>query len=227
MLRHTVFVGLREDKPAMEVRRERHSIDRVLGDVSLEPAKRTQTTLATPGIDMRNQGKVSGVLTFAFALVFLFETWIWGGLVALAHKLLGLIPWVALKARIVVVIDLLPPLAALLLFGIPLVVSEVGSFFSVIMVATGHLLVGGCLYVAMKIVGLGLVAVIFDLTRSKLMSIPWFVVVHAKFLALHDFAHRLVAPYKTAAVASLVEFRQRAAEYWVRVRQGVGAKIRF
>jgi hypothetical protein len=104
---------------------------------------------------MRNQGKASRALTFAFALVFVFETWIWGGLVALAHKLLGLFPWVELKARIVVLANLLPPLAALLLFGIPLVVSEVGSFFSVIIVATGHFLVGGCLYVSMKIVGLG------------------------------------------------------------------------
>jgi hypothetical protein len=225
MLRHTVFVGLREDKPAMEVRRERHSIDRVLGDVSLEPAKRTQTTLATPGIDMRNQGKVSGVLTFAFALVFLFETWIWGGLVELTHKLLGLLPWVELKARIVALINLLPPLAALLLFGIPLVVSEVGSFFSVILVATGHFLIGSCLYVAMKVVGLGLVAVIFDLTRPKLMSIPWFVFVYGKFLVFHEFAHRLVAPYKTAAIASIVEFRRRARTYWVRVRQGFGENI--
>jgi hypothetical protein len=174
---------------------------------------------------MRNEGKVSRVLTFAFVLVFLFETWIWGGLVALAHKLLGLLPWVELKARVVVLINLLPPLAALLLFGIPLVVSEVGSFFSVVMVATGHFLVGGCLYVAMKIVGLGLVAVIFDLTRSKLMSIPWFAFVHGKFLAFHKFAHGLVAPYKTAALASLVEFRQRVKAYWVRVRQGAGENV--
>jgi hypothetical protein len=186
---------------------------------------RIQTILATPGIVRRNQGKVSGILSFAFALVFLFETWIWGCLVALAHKLLSLFPWVELKARIAALIDFLPPLAALLLFGVPLVVSEVGSFFSVVILATGHFLIGSCLYVAMKVVGLGLVAVIFDLTRSKLMSIPWFVFVYGKFLALHDFAHRLVAPYKAAALASLGEFRQRSAAYWVRVRHRVGAKI--
>jgi hypothetical protein len=197
----------------------------VVADPRRSTRPQMETAYPTPGLAMRDQGKISRVVMFAFALVFLFETWIWGGLVALAHKLLGLIPWVALKARIVVVIDLLPPLAALLLFGIPLVVSEVGSFFSVIMVATGHLLVGGCLYVAMKIVGLGLVAVIFDLTRSKLMSIPWFVFVYGNFLVFHEFAHRLVARYKTAALASLVEFRQRVRAYWARVRQGAGENI--
>ena len=48
----------------------------------------------------------------------------------------------------------------------------------------GHVVVGGVGYVVVKVVGFGLVVPIFDLTREKLLTMPWFAFVYEKFLVL-------------------------------------------
>jgi len=80
----------------------------------------------------------------------------------------------------------------------------------------GHVVAGAVGYAAMKILGLGLVAAIFDLTRDKLLTMPWFVFVYEKFLAFHEFAERLIAPYRKAARAFLRRLRARARAIWRR-----------
>ena len=77
-----------------------------------------------------------------------------------------------------------------MLFGVPFVLVEVGRLGCVLLIAIGHIVAGAILYVALKIVGLGLVAVIFDLTRDKLLTMPWFASVYDRFAAFHDFAER-------------------------------------
>ncbi len=81
----------------------------------------------------------------------------------------------------------------------PLLVAEGGSFVSVVLMATGHVFVGMALYVAMKIFGLFLVPVIFEITREKLLALRWFAYLYEKFEALHAMARRFVAPYREAA----------------------------
>ena len=90
---------------------------------------------------------------FIFALALLFETWIWNRLNAALRAFVALIPWTQLKARIAAVIDLLPAPAALLLFVIPLVFVEAMSFFSVVLFATGHFILGAAAYLGIKILG--------------------------------------------------------------------------
>ncbi len=174
---------------------------------------------------MDSRPKVARALVFVFALAFLFETWIWDGVVAVVHRLLALVLWTRLRAAIVRVVDRLPAWAALLMFGVPLVVSEVGAFGCVVLTATGHIVAGAVGYVAVKVVGFGLVAPIFDLTRDKLLTMPWFVFVHEKFLAFHEFAERLVAPYREAAAAYVRDLRARARVYWRRRRVGAEEEI--
>ena len=154
---------------------------------------------------------------FLFALALLFETWIWNRLNAVLRAFVAFIPWTKLKARIAAAIDLLPAPAALLLFGVPLVFVEVMSFFSVVLFATGHFVLGAIAYVGIKILGLGLVAAIFDLTRDKLMTMKGFVYAYEKVMAFHDYAHHLVEPYKEAARAYLAALRDRAAAYLTRL----------
>ena len=45
-------------------------------------------------------GRVPRALVFLFALAFLFETWIWGGVVAVVRRLVALVPWVEFKAAL-------------------------------------------------------------------------------------------------------------------------------
>jgi hypothetical protein len=160
---------------------------------------------------------------FAFALVFLFETWIWGGVVGAVRALARLVPWESLKHWLQRFVNRMPAFVSLLMFGVPLVVSEVGSFFSVLLIATGHFVMGAAGYILMKVIALGLVAAVFDLCREKLMTIPWFVYLYEKFNIFHDFAHRLVAPYRESATAFLRGLRDWARAQWAR---GIGATRR-
>ena len=141
----------------------------------------------------------SRLAALPLAIVFLFETWVWRKLVALAQYLAGLLPWERFRDAARRVLDRAPAIVSVALFGVPLAVSEGGAFVSVVMMATGHLFLGAALYVAMKIFGLFLVPLIFELTRQKLLSLPWFAYVYAKFEALHAMASRFVAPYRQVA----------------------------
>jgi hypothetical protein len=102
---------------------------------------------------LTTQGKRSRPLLFAFALAFLLETWIWGGMVALVKWCAGWIPWARFKAASQRFINRMPAILAVLLFGVPLVVSEFGSFLSVVAIALGHVVVGALAYVGMKVIG--------------------------------------------------------------------------
>jgi hypothetical protein len=159
---------------------------------------------------VKQEARPSRLLVLAFAFVFLFETWIWGSIVAAVRALARLIPWNAFKAEVQRQVNRMPAMVALVLFGVPFLVN-------VILMATGHFLSGAVGYILIKVVGLGLLAVIFELTREKLMTLPWFVVAYDKFQTLHDFASRLVAPYRKAALAFLRDLRNRARAYRVRL----------
>ena len=174
------------------------------------------------GGGLHNGPRVPRALVFVFALALLFETWIWNRVVVAVRRLVALVPWTALNAALARLIDRLPVWAALLMFGIPFVVAETGAFVCVVIAATGHIVVGGVGYVVVKVVGFGLVVPIFDLTREKLLTMPWFAFIYEKFLAFHEFAERLVAPYREAAAAYVNGLRARARAYWQ--RRVVGAE---
>jgi hypothetical protein len=141
----------------------------------------------------------SRLLALPLALAFLFETWVWRKLVALAAYVATLLPWERFRDAARLRMNRLPALFSVALFGLPLAVSEGGAFVSVVMMATGHLFSGMSLYVGMKIFGLVLVPVIFEITRERLLALPWFAFSYAKFEALHALAHRFIAPYREAA----------------------------
>ncbi len=169
-------------------------------------------------------------LLLAFALVFLFETWVWDSLFAVSRWIARRVPWQRFKRRAQDAINRLPAIFAVVLFGVPVVVMELGAFFSVVAIALGHVILGSICYGLLKLVGVSLIAVIYDLTREKLMTLPWFVWLHAKFERLHGIAREFVAPYREAALAQLRGLRARGEwasglglrrlRRWIRARKG-------
>jgi hypothetical protein len=161
----------------------------------------------------------SRLIALPLAVVFLFETWVWRKLVALAVALAALLPWEAFRDAARRVVNRLPAIFSVLLFGIPLAVSEGGAFVSVVMMATGHVVMGVTLYVGLKIFGLFLVPVIFEITREKLLSLPWFAYLYEKFEALHASVRRFVEPYKQAALAMSREAAASIRSAWAAFSQ--------
>ena len=154
------------------------------------------------------------------AAVFLFESWFWQGCIALGRRIAALIPWTALKARLAAIIAILPAPVVLAIFLVPVAIIEPMQTVCVYLIARGHVLIGVVGFIALKFFGLGIIAVMFDLTREKLLSMPWFAWVYAKFVAFHAFAHHLIEPYKEAALKEMRALREWARLYWARLRAG-------
>jgi len=151
------------------------------------------------------------------AIGFLVEAWVWQGCVALGRQIIAFIPWTRLKARVAAFIARMPAPVALIIFLIPLAIVEPFKVVAIWLIAVGHPILGALGWVVMQFAGVGLVAVAFDLTRDKLLSMPWFVWVYEKFLAFHAYAHALVEPYKAAVLREMRGLRDWARGYWARL----------
>jgi hypothetical protein len=154
---------------------------------------------------------VSRALILLFALVFLFETWVWDSVTRAFGWLADRIPWQRIRRATKDFINRLPAFVAVLLFGVPVIAMETGSAMAVVFAALGHVVMGAILYALMKLFGVTLIGVIYDLTEEKLMTLPWFVWVHGKFEYLHEIAREFVAPYREAAKGMMQRLRERAA----------------
>ncbi len=149
------------------------------------------------------------LLTLA-AVLFLFEAWLWDWTQALGRALIGLLPWQAFKDAVARIIASLPPYAALTLFVLPILVVEPLKVFAVRAMAHGHIIKGLIGLAALKFVGVGVFAFIFDLTRDKVLEIAWFARFYRWVLMWRDKAHAFIAPYKAAVVARLAALKARS-----------------
>jgi hypothetical protein len=104
------------------------------------------------------------------ALILLFEQWGWEYLVALFAGLRRLSPVAALERGIA----RLPPYGALVAFGLPTVFLVPLKLAALYLIARGHAVMAGALFVAAKVVGTALVARLYQLTEPQLMQIGWF-----------------------------------------------------
>ena len=84
-------------------------------------------------------------------------------------------------------------------------------------IAMGYVVSGAIAWIVLKFLAIALIPAIFDLTKHKLMTMPWFVRAYEKVMAFHHYAHQIVAPYKEAAAAVLRQWRMRAAAVTRRV----------
>jgi len=78
-------------------------------------------------------------------------------------------------------------------------------------IAMGYVVLGAIAWIVLKLLAISLIPAIFDLTKHRLMTMPWFVRAYEKVMAFHHYADQIVAPYKEAAAAVLRQWRVRAA----------------
>jgi len=135
-------------------------------------------------------------LWILLALVFLFEAWLWNRLAPIVAAIVDLVAWRELKIRVAAAIERLPPYPTLLVFLIPVVLLLPLKFLGLWMLARGSWLGAMATLALAKVVSVGVTAFIFDLTRPKLMQIPWFARFYALVMRGLDWAHALIDPFK-------------------------------
>jgi hypothetical protein len=155
--------------------------------------------------------RVRRTALLALAMLFLAIAWVWDALVAIGRTVAGFVPWDRFKQAFAALIDRLPAPLVLLIFLVPFLIVEPLLVVATIAIAMGYVVVGAIAWIVLKFLAVALIPAIFDLTKHKLMTMPWFVRAYEKVMAFHDYADQLVAPYKQAAAAVLRQWRRRTA----------------
>jgi len=159
-------------------------------------------------------------LWILLALLFLFEAWLWHHLAPAVRWLVDRIAWRALKARLSALIEQLPPYPTLQVFLIPVVLLLPIKFIGLWMLARGYWLGAMATLGAAKVVSMGVTAFIFDVTRPKLMQLPWFCRLYESVLKWLAWAHALIDPVKTEIRAWIAHnirpiTRQLRSMFWL------------
>ena len=145
--------------------------------------------------------RVRRTALLALAMVFLVVAWVWDGLVAVGRALAGFVPWARFKQAFASLVDRLPAPLVLLIFLVPLLIVEPLLVVATVAIAMGYVVSGAIAWVVLKFLAIALIPAIFDLTKHRLMTMPWFVRAYEKVMAFHHYADQIVAPYKHAAAA--------------------------
>jgi hypothetical protein len=146
----------------------------------------------------------------ALAMAFLAAAWVWDGLAAIGRRVLAMIPWERFKAAFAAVIDRLPAPLVLLVFLVPFLIVEPLLVVATIAIAMGYFFWGAVVWIGLKMLAIAVLPAIFEMTKHRLMTMPWFVWVFDKVMEFHRYADRIVAPYKAAAKAIVRKWRERA-----------------
>jgi hypothetical protein len=148
------------------------------------------TRAADPGI----LKKLIRAFWVVLAVLFLIEAWLWDHLEPVVARLVAWIPWQGLKSALVRLIDRLSPPATLVVFAVPFVLLLPLKFLEVFLIVKQQWLGAIVVLVLAKLVGLGITAFIFEVTKDKLLQMAWFRKVYDFFMWLRAWAHEKVDP---------------------------------
>jgi hypothetical protein len=130
------------------------------------------------------------------ALLFLAEAWLWDHLEPVVARVVNVIPWGKLKQKFAHLIEDLPPWATLFVFIIPFLVLLPLKLLDVYLLAKRQWLAAIVVLIVAKLVGLGITAFVFDVTRDKLLQMAWFHRMYDWVIWLRGWAHEITEPVR-------------------------------
>ncbi len=138
-----------------------------------------------------------------FALILIFEEWGWRPLAA----------WIGRLARFQLVANVegfiagLPPYGALVAFVTPSLLILPLKLVALYLIAAGHALTAGLLFIGAKIAGTAILARLYHLTQPKLMQIGWFARAHDWFMPWKDRMFAAIRASWAWRYARIVKYR--------------------
>jgi len=128
------------------------------------------------------------------ALLFLLEAWLWDRLAPIVARIVAAIPWGWIKPALIRRVDRLSPQATLVVFVVPFIALLPLKFLEFWFLGHRQWIAAIVVLVLAKLVGLGVTAFVFEVTRDKLLEMGWFQRVYEVFLRARDWAHEKIAP---------------------------------
>jgi hypothetical protein len=130
------------------------------------------------------------------AIIFLIEAWLWDQLEPIVARVVAAIPLHAFKQWLAERVDELSPAMTLVVFVVPVI-----PLFPLKMVGLWlltHEYWTSAIFTILfaKFLGVGVMAFVFDVTRPKLLEMPWFERLYDFIIAMRAKAAVLVDPVK-------------------------------
>ena len=130
------------------------------------------------------------------AVIFLIEAWLWDHLEPIVERIVAWIPLRAFKQWLSERVDTLSPAMTLIVFAVPVIPLFPLKLVGLWLLANEYWVSAVVVIVLGKFVGVGVTAFIFDVTRPKLLEMPWFEKLYAFIMGLRAKAAALVDPMK-------------------------------
>jgi hypothetical protein len=130
------------------------------------------------------------------AVIFLIEAWLWDHLEPVVAGIVALIPLRAFKQWLADRVDTLSPAMTLLVFIVPVIPLFPLKLVGLWLLTHEYWISAVVTIIFAKFLGVGVTAFIFDVTRPKLLEMPWFENLYEFVIALRAKATALVEPVK-------------------------------
>lgn len=164
-------------------------------------------------------------LWILLALIFLLEAWLWDHLEPVVARIVALIPLRAIKAWIAEKVQRLSPPLTLIVFLVPVILLFPLKVLGLWLLAHHYWVGAMAVIVFAKLMGVGVAAFIFDVTRPKLLQMAWFRWLYESVLLIRARALELVAPIMDRVKAVLRSLRSNSSSRWMRLVQRIRHRV--
>ena len=130
------------------------------------------------------------------AIIFLIEAWLWDHLEPIVARVVAAIPLARFKQWLTERVDALSPAMTLIVFAVPVIPLFPLKLIGLWLLAHDYWLSGVSTFLFAKMLGVGVTAFVFDVTRAKLLEMHWFERVYDLVLKVRAKAAELVDPIK-------------------------------
>jgi hypothetical protein len=130
------------------------------------------------------------------AIIFLIEAWLWDHLEPIVARLVAAIPLAQFKSWLAERVDALSPAMTLIVFAVPIIPLFPLKLIGLWLLAHEYWASAVFTILFAKMVGVGVTAFVFDVTRDKLLEMHWFERLYELVLKLRAKASELVDPVK-------------------------------
>ena len=130
------------------------------------------------------------------AIIFLIEAWLWDHLEPIVARVVAVIPLAEFKQWLADRVDALSPATTLVVFAVPIIPLFPLKLVGIWLLAHEYWMSAVFTLLFAKLVGVGVTAFVFDVTRPKLLEMSWFEKLYEFILDLRAKANALVDPIK-------------------------------
>jgi hypothetical protein len=130
------------------------------------------------------------------AVIFLIEAWLWDHLEPIVAWVVSKFPLHTFKQWLADRVDTLSPAMTLIVFIVPVIPLFPLKLVGLWLLTHEYWISAILTIIVAKLLGVGVTAFVFDVTRPKLLEMPWFERLYEFVMALRAKATALVEPVK-------------------------------